>query len=183
MEGGVEHGDLRGIGHNSLAGTDAHQVCGVVQRSQRDALLDGLDNLVVDDAGVGELHAAVQHAVAHGIDLVNGLDHAVNRVNQDVQHRGNGLGMGGHGNVFDNLLVAHLVGQTAVNVDTLAQALGSDVPGLGVHQLVLQGRTAGVDNQNVHWNLLLKILFSFSLICDTISMLLYSIFPIFSSPI
>ena len=91
--------------------------------------------------------------------------------------------MGGHGNVLDNLLVADLVGQTAVNVDTLAQALGSDIPGLGIHQLVLQGRTAGVDNQNVHWNLLLKILFSFSLICDTISMLLYSIFPIFSSPI
>jgi hypothetical protein len=52
--------------------------------------------------------------------------------------------------------------QTAVNADTLAQALSGHDTGLGIHQLVLQGRGAGIDNQNVHWNLPPKNYVSFS---------------------
>ena len=153
MERGVEHGDLRRLGHDSLAGANAHQVGGVVQGAQRDALLDGGDDLVIDDAGVEELHAAVQDAMAHGIDLVGGLNNTVNRVNQNVQNRGDGLGMGGHGDILDNLLAVCVVGQAAVNVDTLAQALGGYHAGIGIHQLILEGRGTGIDNQNVHGNL------------------------------
>ena len=153
MERGVEHGDLRCLGHDSLAGANAHQVGGVVQGAQRDALLDGGDDLVIDDAGVEELHAAVQDAMAHGIDLVGGLNNTVNRVNQNVQNRGDGLGMGGHGDVLDNFLAVCVVGQAAVNVDTLAQALGGYHAGIGIHQLILEGRGTGIDNQNVHGNL------------------------------
>jgi hypothetical protein len=60
------------------------------------------------------------------------------------------------------------VGQTAVDIDTLAQTLGGHITGLGVHQLILQGRAAGIDNQNVHWNVLLKIIFSFFAFCGMI---------------
>ena len=183
MESGIEDGDLGSIGHDRLAGTDAHQVGRVVKGAQGDALLDGLDDLVVDNAGVGELHAAMEHTVANGIDLVNGLDDTVHRIYQDVQNRGNGLGMGGHGDVLDHLLIADLVGQAAVDVDPLAQALGGNFAAFGVHELVLQGRTTGINNQNVHWNLLrLKIRVSFSLRCDMITRILYSIFPVFSTP-
>ena len=80
-------------------------------------------------------------------------------------------------------LIADLVGQAAVDVDPLAQALGGNFAAFGVHELVLQGRTTGINNQNVHWNLLrLKIMFSFSLRCDMITRILYSIFPVFSTP-
>ena len=157
MESGIEHSNLGGVGHNSLASTNAHQVCGVMQRAKGNALFDGLDDLVVDDAGIGELHAAVQHAVTHSVNFVHGLDDTVNGVNQNLENSGNGLGMGRHGNVLDNLLVAHLVRQAAINIDALAQALGGDIAGFGVHQLILQRGTAGVDNQNVHWNYLLDI--------------------------
>ena len=182
VESGVKHGNLGGVGHNRLAGTDAHQVCGVMQRAQGDALFNGLDDLIIDDAGVGELHAAVEHAVTNGIDLVNRLDHTINRIDQDLQNSLNRLGMAGHGNVLYNLLVPHLMGQAAIDINTLTQALGGNIAGFGIHQLVLQGRTASIDNQNVHWNLLLKIMFSFSENCGMITMILYFIFPVFSTP-
>ena len=152
MESSVKHSDLRGLGHDSLAGTDAHQVCGVVEGSQGDALLNGLDDLVIDDAGLGELHAAVQDAVADSIDLVGGLDDTVLGINQDLQDSGNCLGMGGHGDVPDDLLVADLVGQTAVDINTLTQALSGNHAGIRIHQLILQAGAACVDNQNVHWD-------------------------------
>ena len=156
VEGGIKHGNLGGVGHHRLAGTNAHQVGRIVEGSQRNAVLNGLDALIVDDAGVGELHAAMEHPMANGIDLIHGLDNALNGVHQDLQDRLNGLGMGGHGDVLDDLLIAHLVGQAAVNVDPLAQALGGHITGLRVHKLILQGRASGIDNQNVHGNSLLN---------------------------
>ena len=54
-------------------------------------------------------------------------------------------------------VAAALMVQTAVNANTLAQALGGHDTGLGVPQLILQGRGAGVDDQNVHWNLNVKV--------------------------
>ena len=153
MESGVEHGNLGSVGHNCLASPDTHEVSRVVEGSQGDARLNGLDAGIVNDAGIGELHAAMEHPVTHGINLVHGLDDAFLGVLENLQHSGNGLGVGGHGNVLDHLLVAYLVGQTAVDVDTLTQALGRYIAGLRVHQLILQAGAAGVDNQNVHWNL------------------------------
>ena len=124
-----------------------------MEGAQGDAVLNGLDAGIVDDAGVGELHAAVQDPMAHGINFVHGLDDAVHGINQNVQNGRNGLGMGGHGDVLDDLLVTDLVGQAAVDVNTLTQALGGHGPGLRVHELILQGRTAGVDDQNVHFGI------------------------------
>ena len=156
MERGIEHGNLGGVGHHCLAGTNAHQVGRIVEGSQRNAVLNGLDALVVDDAGVGELHAAMEHPMANGVDLVHGLDNTVNGVHQDIQNRLNRLGMAGHGNILDDLLIPHLVGQAAVDVDPLAKALGRHIAGLGVHKLILQGRASGIDNQNIHGNSLLN---------------------------
>ena len=56
---GVEHGDLRRVGHDLLAGTDAHQVGRVVERAEGDALPDGLLAGLGDDAALDELVAAV----------------------------------------------------------------------------------------------------------------------------
>ena len=151
MESGVEHGDLGGLGHDRLAGADAHQVCGVVQGAKGNALFDGSDDLVVDDAGIKELHAAMQDTVTDGIDLVSGLDHAVHGIDQNGQNRLNSLRVGGHGDILHDLLAVGVVGQTAVDVDTLAQPLGRHGAGLGIHQLILQAGGAGIDNQYIHW--------------------------------
>ena len=86
--------------------------------------------------------------MADCVDLIGGLDHALFRVNQDVQNGLDGFGMGGHVQLGFVLQVpaGDLVGQSAVDADAFAQALGGDVPGLGVHQLILQRGAAGVDD-------------------------------------
>ena len=96
----------------------------------------------------------MHHAVTHSVDLLHGTDDAVPGVHQSVQNGLDGLGMGGHGHIdgVQHLLAFHLglVGELAVDADALAQALGQQGAGLGVQQLILQGRTAGVDDENVH---------------------------------
>ena len=153
VEGGVKHGHLGHVGtHDGLAGLDAGDVSGVVEGGQGDALLQSGHHLVVNLYRAGEGLAAVHHPVAHRIDLLHGGDHAVVRIHQSVHHRLDGLGMGGHGHVHrvDGVLAGGLVGELAVDADALAQALGQHLLVVGVQQLVLQGRAAGVDDENFH---------------------------------
>ena len=154
MESGVEHGDHGGAGHQLLAGLDADDVGGVVQRSQGIALLDGSHDLVSQQDGLGKLLAAVDHAVTDSVDFLHGGDHTVLRIDQGVQNSLDGLAVGGHSHVsvLDGLLALGLVGELAVDADALAQTLGQDGLGLGIQQLILQRGTASVDNKNVHWN-------------------------------
>ena len=152
MEGGIEHGHLGLAGHDLLTGLDALEVGGVVEGAQGDAVADGLLAGLVDDAGLDELVAAVQHAVTHRVHLVQGLDDAVALVHQDVQDGGDGLGMGGHGDVAGHLLAlgGDAVRQTAVDADALTEALGADPAGIRVHELILQRGRACVDDKNIH---------------------------------
>ena len=153
MEGGVKHGDHGGAGHQGLAGADADDVGGVVQGGQV-ALLNGGHDLVGDEDGLGELLAAMDHAVTHRVDLLHGADHAVLGIHQGVQNGLDGLGVGGHGHVgvLDGLLAGGLIGELAVQANALTQALGQDLLSVGVEQLILQRGAAGVDDKNVHGN-------------------------------
>ena len=157
MEGGIEHGHHGGAGHQSLTGPDPDDIGGIVERSQRVALLDGGHHLIGDQNGPGKLLAAVDHPVTDRVDLLHRADHAVFGVHQGVQHGLDGLIVGGHGHIglFDGFLALGLIGKLAVDTDALAQALGQHLLGLGVEQLVLQRRAAGVDNQNIHGDRLL----------------------------
>ena len=155
MEGGVEHGHLGHVlAHDGGAGVDAGDVGGVVEGGQGDALLQGLHDLIGDEHRAGKGLAAMDYPVAHRIDLLHGADDAVVLVHQSVQHGLDGLGVGGHGHIdgVQHLLALHLglVGELAVDADPFAQALGQQGAGLGIQQLILQGRAASVDNQNVH---------------------------------
>ena len=95
--------------------------------------------------------------MAHRVDLLHRADHAVGGIHQGVQHSLDGLAVGGHGHVglFDRLLALGLVGELAVDADTLAQALGQHLLRLRVEQLILQRGAAGVNYQNIHGNRLL----------------------------
>ena len=123
-----------------------------MQRSQGDALLNGGHDLAGDEGGGGKLLAAVHHAMAHGVDLRGALDHAVLGREQGVQHGLDSLGVGRHGDfkfVF-GIPGRDFVGQATVDADALAQTLGQHLAGLGVHELILQGGAAGVDDQDFH---------------------------------
>ena len=171
MEGGVEHSHHGGVGHDFLAGLDAGDVGGVVEGSQRDALPDTLHNSAVNQHGVGELLAAVHHAVAHSVDLGHILDHTVVVVGQNLHDQLDGGLVVGHVAVsVVDVLVGGGMLDVAVNADALAQALGQNFLGIRVQQLILQGRAACVDNQNFHGNLhSLQYSFQCSLVCMALS--------------
>ena len=154
MERGVEHSHIGHALHGLFAGLDAHQVGRIVQRAERNALSDGRLARFVDDAGLGERHAAVQHAVTDGVDLVNVGNHADLFVDQHFQHQLHGLGVIGDGLLV--LLLGAAVHAVLVNqigtgdADALDQALGHDLFVRHVDQLIFQRRGTGVDNQNFH---------------------------------
>ena len=76
MEGGVEHTHLGQARHQLADGVHTLQVGGVVQRGQVDALLEDVEHLLGQHHRLVELLAAVHHAVADGVDLVEALDDA-----------------------------------------------------------------------------------------------------------
>ena len=149
--GGVEHAHHGGVGQGGLTAGDAHQVGGVVERSQGDALLHGRDDVVVDDDGAGELLTAMDHAVTHGRDLGHILDDAHLGVGQDVEDHLYGHFVVGHVLLDLHLVAAGgLVGEhAAVDADALAEALGDDGLGVDVDELILEGGAAGVDDENI----------------------------------
>ena len=153
VESSVEHGDHRDVAHNGLAGVDAGDVGGVVQRSEGDALFDRLHDLVVDQHGGGKLLAAVDDAVTDGVNLLHRAYNAVFLARQLVDDSGDRLGVRGHGDVFvEDRLVAYerAVLEMAVDADALAKALGHDGFALHVDQLIFQRGAACVDDENFH---------------------------------
>ena len=123
-----------------------------MEGGQGDALLQSGHYGVVDEHGAGELLAAMDHAVSDGVDLGHALDHAVLGAGESVEDGLNGLRVGGHGDVELVLAVGggHLVGQAAVDADALTETLGQDLFGLRDHELIFEGRTASVDDEDFH---------------------------------
>ena len=153
MERGVKHGDHGDIAHDSLAGVDTGDVGRVVERRKRGALFDRGHNGIVDLDRAGKLLAAVDHAVTDSVDLTHGGDDTVLSAGELVDDSGNRFGMSRereilvkHGLVADERGVF----QMTVDADAFAEALGHDLLGLHVDQLILQRRTACVDDQNFH---------------------------------
>ncbi len=69
MEGGVEHSDLRYIGHKGRDGLDAGDVGRIVERCQIVAVFHLLDNLVGDQHAFAEFLCSVDNAVTNGVNL------------------------------------------------------------------------------------------------------------------
>ena len=149
MESGVEYGNHGHVAHDVAAGLDAGDVGRVVQGRERDALFDGGHDGVVDAHGAGKLFAAMDDAVADGVDLLHGGHDTVLLARQLLDDGGDRLGVGGHGDVLvEDRLAAdqRAVLQVTVDPDPLAKALGHDLLGLHVDELILQRRAAGVDD-------------------------------------
>ena len=124
-----------------------------MQRRERGALFERGHDRVVDFDGAGELLTAVNHTVTDRVDLAHGSDNTVLGAGELVDDRGDCFGMGRKRKIFiEDRLAADKRGvlQMTVDADTLAEALGHDLLGLHVDQLILQRRTACVDDQNFH---------------------------------
>ena len=111
------------------------------------ALFDGSHGLVVDQAGRGELLSAVDNTVADSTNLGKALYYALLLIGQSCDNSADSLAVGGHRNLGNFLLTAgRLIGQCAVDADSLAETLGKNCLGIGVDQLILQRRASAVDN-------------------------------------
>ena len=116
-----------------------------MQRRKRGDLTDLGERLVGHDGRLGEVPAALDHAVTDATDgLVNGLENV-----KDVLDGGLVVGKC---DLELLLLAAHLLvaDERAVDADALAVALGVDLARVDVQKLVLERRATGVDYENVH---------------------------------
>ena len=95
--------------------------------------------------GVGELLAAVNDAVAHGVDLGHVFNDTVVVVGQRRSMTSLMMASAwvGHGNVLRRTRSPPVgrVLDVAVDADALAQALGQDVFGIGVHAADTSGKS------------------------------------------
>ena len=145
MESGVGDDDVADLREHVAADLDDVSLGVVVQRGERSDLADLGEDLVVDDGGLGEVPAALNNAVTNAVDgLINCL--------QDLENVLDGSLVVGKFDLELLLLAAHLLvaDEGTLDADALAVALGVDLTGVDVEQLVLQRRAAGIDDQDVH---------------------------------
>ena len=137
--------------HDFAAGLDAQDIGGHVQRAEFGILFADLEHLVVEEHGPVEVAAAVQHAMADGVDLRHRMNSAVFGMHERVQHRLHGDLVIGH-ILLDHLFALRplVVQHAAADTDALHAALYDHRFGVHIEQLVFEGRTACVYDQNFH---------------------------------
>ena len=155
-EGGVEYSYVRFARANFFTGLDTHQVGRVVQRARVEALADSSLDILVDNDGFGKLGAAVEHAVADCIDLIDRFDDAVFCAGQSVQNQLYSYGVVRHWGLNNIVVFArYFVGQDrTVDADSLAETLGQDLLVLHINQLIFQRGASAVQNKNFHFKFL-----------------------------
>ena len=140
MESGIEHAYHRGVGHYGLAGAHAHQIGGVVQRSQRSENFHFFYKFISDYDGLIELFAAVYKAMANGVYLVHALHNADFGIDQRIQHHADGVGMILHVLLELELTLAFgLIGKHgAFYANALAKALSDNFAVVNVDKLIFE---------------------------------------------
>jgi len=136
MEGGVEHGDVRGVRQRGARGVDAGEVGGVVEGRERREGIEIGENLVIEDDRFGVALPTMHHAVPDEMDVVRfGL--LAERVEPDAE---------GGMDVFERTNVAFTAVAAQVRAQRVADALDGHrvVTGDASH---LQARAAGVHDE------------------------------------
>ena len=118
-----------------------------MQRAQRHELLDAGHDLIVDEGRAGEVAPALDDAVPHGNDV--GVGQRGTLLLEQAQHLGQAVAVVGDRLGDLGALLAVLVRDGAgFLADALHQAGGERGSRVGVHQLILDGGGAGVDNED-----------------------------------
>ena len=152
MERSVENGHVGLVLAKNLVGSfNAQDGGGVVQRRQGRQVLDGFDHIGRDQAAFLELFAAVDDAMADGINLAHRVDHLAVAGGHLLDDFAEGFGMGGEDCGRGCLLAVGLMGNhAAFHADAFAQAFAQYLLTVHIDELILQARRTAVDNQNFH---------------------------------
>ena len=147
VEGRVEDGNVGNARQELLCDVEADDVRRDVKRIERIDAFDLLDDVMIDEAGLGELFAAVHDAVSDGLDLVEGFERAVQKevkdaFEADFMRRENFV------RDLDFLAVSRLVFENAnFFADAFDVAFGQNIAGRHVEELIFHGRRAAVDDE------------------------------------
>ena len=141
MERGIKNSYHRGVRHQLSAGADSDEVRRIVQRSKIRHLADRLLDLLIDENGCVVLLAAVNNAVTDCADLIQRSDDAGLRIRQCLKNQRNCLLV-----VLNRCVVLDLagslrdtlVGDAAVDSDSLTEALCKELLRLRIDDLELQ---------------------------------------------
>ena len=149
VEGGVRDDDVADGREHVTADLDDVGLGVVVKRGERSDLADPAERLVGDDLGLGEVPAALNDAVTDSLDLARVEARLVENL-EDVLDGGLVIGKGDL-ELLLGATVLLMADERAVDADALAVALRIDLVRGGVEQLILERRTASIDDQDVHW--------------------------------
>ena len=151
VESGIEHSDHGDVAEHLACGLNAQDACGVVQGGQGAQLPEGVDDFIGDQAAGLELLAAMDNAVADGVDLADIVDALALAGGHLLHDLSKSLGVGGEDRRGGGLVAVGLVGDhAALHADALAQALAQHLLAIHIDQLIFQGRRTAVNNQNFH---------------------------------
>ena len=152
VERSVENTYLRQAGHQLADGLHALEVGRVVQRCEVDALLEGLEYLVVDYHALVKLLASVHHSVPYGVDFVKAFDYSDFGVGEQGEDELHALGV--LRDVVHYLFlgaVGHLhLDERPLEADALGAARCHDRLVVHVVKCVLDGRAAAVQDKYFH---------------------------------
>ena len=155
VEGGVEGHDLRNGRKDMLDRFDAEEVGRVVQRGEVAAEGDLFDDIVIDEGAAGEEIAALDDAVADGVDVFEGLEDAGAGSGKGFEDELHADFVVRDGQVSDDLVPAgggileNTFGKADLFGDTLCDDI-EDVGALHVKQLILDRGASAVDDENYH---------------------------------
>ena len=155
MESSVEGDDLRDGRENLLHGVDAQQVRRIVERGEVAAEGDLLEDVVIHEDGAGEEIAALDDAVTHRLDVLQGLQDARLGIRQGFQDELHAHFVVCNRDVLHDFVPAgrSVLEDAGGKADLLGDTLRDDVEHvvvLHVEQLVLNGRTSTIDDKDDH---------------------------------
>ena len=146
MESRIEYAHLRQTRHQFRNSMNTLQVGWVVQRSQIDASLESFQHFVVEHHALVEFLAAVHHAMAHCVNLLQVFNHADFRICQQREDELHAFRM--LGNVVHNLLLLTVCQfhfhECAIHAHALCAARCHHFSGIHVVQSVLDGTTTAI---------------------------------------
>ena len=155
VEGGVEGNHLRHGREHLLHGADAQQVGRVVQRGEVCAEGNLVNDVVVYQDRAAKKVSALHDAVPHGLNVLQGLEHARLLVRKGGEDELHAHFMVRDGNILYLFFTpgGSILKNADRKADFFADTLGDNIENvvaLHVQKLVLDGRAAAVDNKNNH---------------------------------
>ena len=140
------------IGHNLSARLDSHNIRGIVQRRKLYVFLAAIEHFFVNKHRRLVILRSVNDSVTYGGNFLHARNDSAILARESVQNHLNGFYVGRHIFFEHKFLSVRLVGKhRTVNADSLAKPLGDDAFVAHIDKLILQGRTARIDNQNFHF--------------------------------